>query len=1370
MLKITRIIVKRFWGLFAFLLISLAVVVVVGRELTPKISQYKQELSQVVGEAMGVQVDVENLTGTWKGLSPELQLKGITLTNQDGAQILYAGDAIARISLLRSLFNWRVVLRNLELVQVDMNLHQDEQGVWSLVGLSTTPSTSEIDDPLDFFLLSSHIEFRDIQFKFEFRTGHQSQVNLPYLKLENSGSFHRLSSEVTIDRTQDVMSFVVEGRGDPRDRNNFSAKGHLRLHQFELDKAVAALPGELWAGLPDEEWRRGHQLDLEAWFDVNPGMEIITHGQFEVGELPVNFSETIPFPETTQTRFAARFEENGGWSVSFRDLSFSWGDKKAPLMDIGLYSDGLGKPVTVQVQEVDLQRWSGLLSDVGFLNEQLRDVVKSLNPRGSLKNLQLSIEGTALDAVSVVANMDNLAVDAWNGSPAFTGVSGYINSSPFSGFAEIDIQDGLSAWFYPVYDKPMAFDSALSQIRWVIDFDEGTVNVRSGLSTVVGEEGEINGYFSLFIPFDFGSQQEELVVQAGIRASDARYADKFIPVILPTPLLDWLDSSLGQGKVNSAGFVYRGGLTKRSAPNAVTQLFIDAEQADLNYHPDWPKAENAKGQLWLDDTNVFVNIESADFSNSKINAASLYVVKNPYGEGELLKIIGDADGAVDDGLKVLLESPIREVIGDRFDSWRSAGDLHTAVNLDIPLIFSEPGARHRVDLSLSNAMLEMTDVNLLVNDIDGQVRYDNVEGITSQNLTASLWQEKIDLEIKPRLEPIDSGVSKSNNLDVVTAIEIAVRGKAKLSAVQEWTRLAELSFLSGETDFFANLTLPFNAQNERSNDDGLSVGFTPIITIETELAGVMVDLPQPLGKSADVKQNLKITAPVGLEEVVYDIQYGTSLNGLFEIQESKLQRGAVSLGGKAVLPKDSVLDINGQLAQLEWESWQKIYQRYRNVGSQSSVLERDSSQIEKEGLNNIAQVSTVNSALTSISTRFDLAIDTISFNDFDVHEAKLAGERQSRSWRFKVDAKEIKGDLQIFDDSERSWVLGLDYLRLPERKIEAAETVEYENPLLALLQDEPKQKDFLSEIDPQSLPKMNVTIKEFSIADQNYGSWSFQMHPINGGVVVDHIIGEVRGGTILGNKSAAGATLVWNKKEGESTSQFAGRFISNDLGDVIEQWGQPKLLESEAAQFNADISWRGTPTSVAVNLLEGEIDLHISEGNFYRGTGEQGTGSALLQLFSFLNFDTWVRRLRLDFSDLAGDGMSFDSIDGKINFNNGEIQLPTPMVVEATASRFQMAGTVDLETLEMDTVVVATLPVGNNLTMLAMLAGNLPAAAGVWVISKVFAKQMNRVASVRFKVTGKLNDPVAKFERLFEDDASKTLKQAKEKSFQDASR
>jgi len=86
----------------------------------------------------------------------------------------------------------------------------------------------------------------------------------------------------------------------------------------------------------------------------------------------------------------------------------------------------------------------------------------------------------------------------------------------------------------------------------------------------------------------------------------------------------------------------------------------------------------------------------------------------------------------------------------------------------------------------------------------------------------------------------------------------------------------------------------------------------------------------------------------------------------------------------------------------------------------------------------------------------------------------------------------------------------------------------------------------------------------------------------------------------------------------------------------------------------------------------------------------------------------------------------------------------------APSSNLRFAGTFDLQNEQLDSKLVATLPVGGNLTFLAAVAAGLPAAAGIWAVSKIFKKQVNKVASVSYHIHGSWADPQMEFDRLFD--------------------
>jgi len=137
-----------------------------------------------------------------------------------------------------------------------------------------------------------------------------------------------------------------------------------------------------------------------------------------------------------------------------------------------------------------------------------------------------------------------------------------------------------------------------------------------------------------------------------------------------------------------------------------------------------------------------------------------------------------------------------------------------------------------------------------------------------------------------------------------------------------------------------------------------------------------------------------------------------------------------------------------------------------------------------------------------------------------------------------------------------------------------------------------------------------------------------------------------------------------------------------------------------------------------------------------------------------VNFDSLARRLRLDFSDLYKSGLAYDQIQGQVSFKNGMIFFVEPLQMQSPSSRMQMAGSINLIDETIDTRLIAALPVAGNLTFLAAFATGLPAAAGIYLVSKIFRKQVDQATSVSYSISGSWDEPRMKFDRLFESESS----------------
>jgi uncharacterized protein YhdP len=91
------------------------------------------------------------------------------------------------------------------------------------------------------------------------------------------------------------------------------------------------------------------------------------------------------------------------------------------------------------------------------------------------------------------------------------------------------------------------------------------------------------------------------------------------------------------------------------------------------------------------------------------------------------------------------------------------------------------------------------------------------------------------------------------------------------------------------------------------------------------------------------------------------------------------------------------------------------------------------------------------------------------------------------------------------------------------------------------------------------------------------------------------------------------------------------------------------------------------------------------------------------------------------------------------------------MDVVGGASGFRFNGVAEVESRSLDGELVVTLPVANNLPWVAALTAGLPVAAGVFVLSKLFENQFNRLTSAVYAASGTWDDPRVTFDRVFDD-------------------
>ena len=1367
---------RKFWLLVVIVVIALAILVQTGRILSPQVGKYSPQIGHWLSERLGAPVALEHISLRWQALEVALQIDGLKI-GAEGQVKLQRG--LFHLDLLASIWNRELIWKNLEADGFSAELEQRPQGGWQVQGfpLASRPAAESsgtgvrLGDPARIFQLGPKVLVRDASIGLSLTDGQSAHVNLKEIQLENSGGFHRLVARAfvtgameSLHSGEESLRLVLEGRGNPRRSEEFSLRGYVQLNELLVDADLVGLLYQL-SPLPEKLYWPGRKLaggrlwlssDAESGYSLRGNLSLAQQPEEDGGSSrPKAPMGALGNLNATSSNISGHWRPGDNWEVVLQDLGLNWQQLEVPAVNIQASGNQQGN-LQLAVDQIELQAWHRVLKVLDLIPAKADEWLEALEPTGELQNVRLSrVDGE----VTVSANLVDVAAGAHRGAPAVTGVNGFLSLNGQGGRVELDSGQGFSAHFPMLYDTSFAFGKARGTVAWDIDREHDTVSVYSGPLSLdaaakpeadtVPSAGTFSGQFLLQIPLTPYTRATDFTLALGLRDVAVTEQRHLVPTAVSDDLRKWLNSGIGNrnpGRIPVAGFVYRGYNYREGEDAALlalgehdqrqtVQLQADVADTSLRYSPDWPTAEKVNGHLGINDTEVLVVAPRAKLWH--MDGSNVAVRVAPAAGGSRLDVYAELEGPAADGLKLLRESPLRDSLGDAFDHWSLQGDMQGTLQITQPMGGADFAPQQKIDLALAGAKLDLQRLNLQIEQMNGNVRYHSDTGLKGSSFRGELWGQPL----KASIQHLGSGDERDT--------QVVVSGKADTAGVGEWSGRPELQWLDGNLDYQALVTIPAKSKEKP---------YGAILELSSDLQQVAVNLPAPLGKPAGEKSRFILRVPIGDEGNLYHISYGEHLQGQLWQVDGKLERAAIALNAPARLPDTPGISVLGDLALINLTPWKKALEIYTTEAVEPAAA----------------------SDAPPLPINLDLSTDLLKVSEsVQIENIHVRGRGLGADWQLNFDSEMAAGELNGMLNSTSPLRLKLAHLRLPalasaadkssnKTADRAAKEAAGESAPVAQVADEKDAgkpgidvsgmvEDRWKGFDFASLPRVDFSTDNLWLGDESMGPWSFRLRPSAERLVISEIQGTMRGIRIEGRgegENRLGAQLMWMRDaDGSESSQFIGRLTGENLGDVLQAWGQEAAIESRSAVFDTALRWNGSPAMVSPNGMNGEISIDIRNGRFLRASDNAGT--SLLRLLSLFNFDTWARRLRLDFSDLVQSGLTFDQVRGEVYFEgDGELLIAVPIQVEGPTSELQMAGRVNLRREDLNLTLVATLPVGNNLAFVAALAGGLPAAAGVYLISKVFKKQVDRVASVSYRISGEWSDPKVRFDRLFDDGAA----------------
>jgi uncharacterized protein YhdP len=278
-------------------------------------------------------------------------------------------------------------------------------------------------------------------------------------------------------------------------------------------------------------------------------------------------------------------------------------------------------------------------------------------------------------------------------------------------------------------------------------------------------------------------------------------------------------------------------------------------------------------------------------------------------------------------------------------------------------------------------------------------------------------------------------------------------------------------------------------------------------------------------------------------------------------------------------------------------------------------------------------------------------------------------------------------------------------------------------------------------------PDTQVEVLELRRDGTLQGHLGFRFSSESGTLHARAVQGEVFGLRSDGEQGG-GTELRWSRgPDGDDVTALDIDIAFSDLGAVFESLGYVRSIESRRGSAVGSLRWQGTPSQPRFAALEGTLQLQARDGRLLQSPGAGASGA--LKVLSLLNLAELLQGLSL--ASMFESGIPFQEAASDLVFNAGQLRIPS-LTLDGAASAFRFSGTTNLAAVDGELVV--TLPVANNLPWVAALAAGLPVAAGVFVVSKVFEKQVERMSSGVYSVTGPLESPRVRLKRIFDNQSN----------------
>lgn len=1215
--------------------------------IMPDVDRFRPDLEAAASQAVGVPVRIGALAADWRGLHPRLTLADVRLMPAAGEPLV-----LPRVEAVASWWSLALLeprLRRLDLVDARLPLRRAADGIIYLAGIPLNAPGSASPFP-DWLLRQSRIVVKDAQVVWvdEKLAAPPLRFDRVRLLMENGFGRHRFGGVAQPSGGASRLDL----RGDLRGKSvhqpqSWKGRFYARVEGARFGEWPQWVP---WA----QRAVKSGAGDTRFWFEVVQGQVVELTGDARLNDVSLNLRQDLP------DLHLQTLEGRVGWSraklsqtVSVNGLRFQLAN--APLsapasLRVHLTPDGRGgfSRVEGEMSNLRLEALTAL-SGALPLPRQGHDLIAALAPRGLVQSARGHWAGPRDYALHLdIRDGGAQAYAAW---PGLSGLNLKVDADQKGGAATLTGQDFRLDW-PRIFRHELAFSGLDVRTDWRLDGPVREVAFQARRLANADLEGTAEGRIRL--P-ERGSPVVD--IRAHLTRGEANAVYRYLPLAVSEPAYNWLRRGLLGGHSDDTRLVLKGDLAHFPFDRGRGEFRVNVRMVDgvLDYAPGWPRIEGIHGMVTFHDKAMSLVAERARILATQLGPVKVTIPDLHYTPEEVVWVEGYARGETQSFLDFVRQTPVDDYTGHFLRPFSAQGTGVLALKLTLPV-------RRMEDTTVAGAFTfqnntlrpggklpELSRVNGAITFTQAAVRGQGIQ----------LWV----LDMPARLD--------LNNQ--ASGLHVRLTGNASAEALRPHLPGLLAGRLRGATSWQAEMGLKAQGQ-------------TAGLILTSDLVGLALDLPAPLGKAAAQSMALQVEHQAdadGGDRIKARYGHLAQINAW--LPRSGEARVNLHLGaGEASEPTAPGLWVNGNLRFLDLDTWRR--QDWSPAPGESHA----------PPLAPLRQAS--------------LTFGELLIFDRRLHDTHLRLQPSGKGWSLQVAGKEMTGELvTVPEQGGQRLLANFKRLALPDPEHTVALTT-------------PNGSG-----DGMHLTNVELNVQSLAWKKRELGEMHLRLSPLKTGFQVDQFQLLPPEGRLEGKGMVS--------DHPRRPTQLQISLSTRDLGKLLARLGHENAIQGGEAELRGTLGWMGGPEDFATRTLEGDLELSARKGQFLKV--DPGAG----RLVGILSLQALPRRISLDFRDVFSQGFAFDEIAGQIHLERGTAYTKD-LRMNGPAAKVRMSGLIDLaeETQHLSLQIQPRLE--DTVAVAGAILGGPAVGLGTLLANKLLQNPIGQAVGFEYAITGTWKDPI----------------------------